>query len=99
MAPTSPLKQCKGIIVIIPMLQYKGHEVHAYVQHRDHYAAVERRYSAVIWIDTIPFNGARSRRYTTQFMEDGPVRDGSAMDLAMQYGRGIIDGAVQADAR
>jgi hypothetical protein len=87
----------------IPTIQYKGHELRAYFHqtfplHRDPYATGPRRYSAVVRIDTLPPGEADARRYVTQFKGGNPTRVVDAIDLAMQYGRDIIDGKVQANA-
>jgi hypothetical protein len=93
----------KGNSMTIPTTQDKGHELRAYFEktfplYRNPYASGPRRYSAIVRINTIPSGAGNARRYTTQFTRDDPTRVVDAIDLAMQYGRDIIDGKVQANA-
>jgi hypothetical protein len=48
-------------------------------------------------IDTIQPGEAKARRYSTLFTTASPTTAGDAIDLAMQYGKDIVDGNVQAN--
>jgi len=49
-----------------------------------------------VLIDTIPSSGTCARRYSTAFPDAYPARSSDAIDLAMEYGKAILDGKVQA---
>jgi hypothetical protein len=53
---------------------------------------------SVVRIDTIPFSEADARRYSTVFDAVSPATFDDAMGLAMQFGKDIVDGKVQAAA-
>ena len=85
----------------IPIIEYKGHELRAYSRHvfpphGDPFAKGPRRFSSVVRIDSIPSTGAEPRRYATQFAAADPTGSVDALNLAMQYGKDIIDGKVEA---
>jgi hypothetical protein len=85
----------------IPTIEYRGYELRAYAHqefplHRDPYAKGPRQFSSVVRIDTIQPGDAEVRRYATLFTTATPTTEGDAIDLAMQYGRDIVDGNVQA---
>ncbi len=85
--------------MIIPTIEYRGHELRAYSHqefppHGDPYAKGPRQFSSVVRIDTIP--AGEVRRYSTSFSGTSPIRASDAIDLAMQYGKDIVDGKVQA---
>jgi hypothetical protein len=64
----------------------------------DPYAKGVRRFSSVVRIETIPSNEADARRYSTIFDAVSPATFDDAIDLAMQFGKDIVDGNVQAAA-
>ncbi|MCC8403345.1 hypothetical protein LJ655_15845 [Paraburkholderia sp. MMS20-SJTN17] len=85
----------------IPTIEYRGHELRAYSHqefplHRDPYATGPRQFSSVVRIDTIQPSEAKAQRYATVFDTASPTTAGDAIDLAMQYGKDIVDGKVQA---
>ncbi len=85
----------------IPTIEYRGYELRAYSQqefplHRDPYAKGPRRFSSVVRIDTGQPSEGRARRYATLFATTSPTTAGAAIDLAMQYGKDIVDGKIQA---
>lgn len=85
----------------IPTIEYKGHEMRAYSHqlfppHRDPYAKGPRQFSSFVRIETIPSGKVKARRYATLFGALGPTTMDDALDLAMQYGKDIVDGKVQA---
>jgi hypothetical protein len=85
----------------IPTIEYRGYELRAYSHqefplHRDPYAKGPRRFSSVVRIDTIQPGAATARRYATLFTTASPTTAGDAIDLAMQYGKDIVDGKIQA---
>jgi hypothetical protein len=85
----------------IPTIEYRGYELRAYSQqefplHRDPYAKGPRQFSSVVRIDTIQPGEATARRYATLFTTASPTTAGEAIDLAMQYGKDIVDGKIQA---
>ncbi|SAK70578.1 hypothetical protein AWB82_04250 [Caballeronia glebae] len=85
----------------IPTIEYRGHELRAYSHqefplHRDPYANGLRKFSSVVRIDSTPPNDVKPRRYGTVFAGTNPDNDTDAIDLAMQYGKDILDGKVQA---
>lgn len=85
----------------IPTIEYKGYELRAYPNqefppHRDPYAKGPRQFSSVVRIDTIPSSEVKARRYATLFAAASPTTAGDAIDLAMQYGKDIVDGKIQA---
>jgi hypothetical protein len=85
----------------IPTIEYRGYVLRAYSQkifptHHDPYADGPRRFSSVVLIDAIPPSGTGPRRYATAFKDAYPARSSDAIDLAMQHGKNIVDGHVQA---
>ena len=86
----------------ISTIEYRGYELRAYSHqefplHRDPYASGPREFSSVVRIESIqPCNG-KPRRYGTVFAGTSPSNDSDAIDLAMKYGRDIVDGKVQAN--
>jgi hypothetical protein len=87
----------------IPTATYHGHELRAYASQQfppfdDPYAAGARRFSSVVRIDTIPFSETDTHRYSTVFDAVSPATFNEAIDLAMQFGKDIIDGRIQATA-
>jgi hypothetical protein len=64
--------------------------------HGDPYAKGPRQFSSVVRIDTIPSGELAARRYSTLFSAASPARASDAIDVAMQYGKDIVDGKVQA---
>jgi hypothetical protein len=85
----------------IPIIEYRGYELRSYSHqefklHRDPYAKGPRQFSSVVRIETIRPSKAKVRRYATLFTTAGPITAGDAIDFAMQYGKDIVDGKVQA---
>ncbi|MGN8135207.1 hypothetical protein ACTJLC_10810 [Paraburkholderia sp. 22099] len=85
----------------IPAIEYRGYELRAYSHqvfplHRDPYAKGPRQFSSFVRIDTIPSSEVKVRRYATLFDAVSPATVGAAIDLAMQYGKDIVDGKVEA---
>jgi hypothetical protein len=85
----------------IPTIEYRGYELRAYTRqefplHRDPYAKGPRQFSSIVTIDPIPPTGVKVRRYSTLFGTASPTHADDAVDLAMQFGKDIIDGKVQA---
>ncbi|WP_323123488.1 hypothetical protein [Burkholderia alba] len=83
----------------IPTLEYHGHELRAYSQKRfppfgDPHAPGPRRFGAIVRIDAIPATSAASPRYTTIFQDGEPQTATLALDLAMQFGKDIVDGKI-----
>lgn len=89
--------------MIIPTIEYKGYELRAYSRqefplHRDPYAKGPRKFSSVVRIATVRPSEADARRYTTLFATASPITSDVAVDLAMQYGKDVVDGKIQADS-
>jgi hypothetical protein len=85
----------------IPTIEYKGFVLRAYSQklfptYHDPYASGPKRFSSVVLIDAIPPSGTCARRYSTVFPDAYPTRSSDAIDLALEYGKDILDGKVQA---
>ncbi|GAB6851449.1 MULTISPECIES: hypothetical protein [Burkholderiaceae] len=85
----------------IPTIEYRGYALSAYPRqefplHRDPYAKGPRQFSCIVRIDPIPAAGVKAGRYSTLFGTASPTNEDDAVDLAMQYGKDIIDGKVQA---
>jgi hypothetical protein len=85
----------------IPTIEYKGFMLSAYSKklfptYHDPYASGPKRFSSVVMIDTIPSSGICARRYSTVFPDNYPTRSSDAIDLALQYGKDILDGKAQA---
>ncbi|SAK90719.1 hypothetical protein AWB81_04845 [Caballeronia arationis] len=86
----------------IASIEYKEHELRAYSHqefalHRDPYAKGPRQFSSVVRIGAIQPNEATARRYAMSFATAHPTTAIDAIDLAMQYGKDIVDGKVQAN--
>jgi hypothetical protein len=64
--------------------------------HRDLYAKGQRQFSCIVRVDPIPATGVKAGRYSTLFGTASPTNEDDAVDLAMQYGKDIIDGKVKA---
>lgn len=82
-------------------LQYRGHElrgssVQVFPAPGNPFATGPKQFTSIVQIDLIPSGCALPRRYRTQFDNDNPVSAAEALDLAMQYGKDIVDGKVQA---
>jgi hypothetical protein len=85
----------------IPTIEYRGYVLRAYSQklfptYHDPYAGGPKKFSSVVSIDTIPSSGISGRRYATPSAAVCPANSSDAIDLAMQYGKSIIDGRVHA---
>jgi hypothetical protein len=88
--------------MIIPTIEYKGYELRAYSHqefplHRDPYAKGPRKFTSVVRIDTVRPSQGDARRYTTVFATANPTTSDEAIDLAMQYGKDVIDSKIHAD--
>ncbi len=82
-------------------IEYRGFALRAYSQqifppHGDPFAKGPKRFSAIVQIDSIPADNATSKRYSPALKATEPASAEAAIELAMQYGRDIIDGKVQA---
>lgn len=85
----------------IPTIEYRGYVLRAYSQklfptHHDPYAGGPKIFSSTVSIETIPPNATSARRYATPHSVAGSVDNNGAIDLAMQYGKSIIDSQVAA---
>jgi hypothetical protein len=83
----------------IPTVEYRGYALRAYAQklfptYHDPYASGRKEFTSVVMIDTIPSGLGSSRRYATVFQGRRPTESGDALDLAMQFGKDIIDGRI-----
>jgi hypothetical protein len=87
----------------IHTIEYRGYALRAYSQqifppHGDPFAKGPKRFSAIVQIDAVPADSATSKRYSPALKGAEPASADDAIELAMQYGRDIIDGKVQAGA-
>jgi hypothetical protein len=87
----------------IHTIEYRGYALRAYSQqifppHGDPFAKGPKRFSAIVQIDAVPSDSATSKRYSPAIKGAEPASADDAIELAMQYGRDIIDGKVQAGA-
>ena len=87
----------------IHTIEYRGYALRAYSQqifppHGDPFAKGPKRFSAIVQIDVIPSDSTTSKRYSPAIKGAEPASADDAIELAMQYGRDIIDGKVQAGA-
>jgi len=88
-------------VMTVPTSEYKGFVLRAYSKkifptYHDPYASGPKQFTSVVLIDTIPTSGKSARRYSTAFSNNYPAQSSDAIDLAMEYGKNIIDGRVQA---
>jgi hypothetical protein len=88
-------------VMTIPTIEYKGFVLRAYSKkifptYHDPYASGPKQFTSVVLIDTVPSSGTCARRYSTVFSDSYPPQSSDAIDLAMEYGKNIIDGGVQA---
>jgi hypothetical protein len=88
----------------IPTIEYQGHELRAYSHqvfppHRDPYAKGPRQFTSFVRIDTILSGEVKAQRYATLFGASVPTTMDEALGLALQYGKDIVDGKVQATER
>lgn len=79
--------------------EYKGFVLSAYSHktfptHHDPYAHGPKKFSSIVRIDSLPPVQIRPQRYAVVFADPAPSTSSDAIDLAMQYGRNIIDGKV-----
>jgi hypothetical protein len=84
----------------IATVEYKGHEISAYSHqifppHRDPYAKGPKAFSSFVRIDTIPSREIKTRRYAASSSELDPTTIDDAIDVAIQYGKDIIDGKIK----
>jgi hypothetical protein len=87
----------------IPIVEYRGYELRAYSQqifppHGDPFAKGEKRFSAIVQIDAVPADAATSKRYSPVLKGAETASPEAAIEVAMRYGRDIIDGKVQEGA-
>ncbi|TFW08123.1 hypothetical protein E4K72_08170 [Oxalobacteraceae bacterium OM1] len=85
----------------IPSTEYRGYELRAYFEKifptcHDPYARGAKEFTSVVMIDTIPPTPGLSRRYVTIFHDRYPGTPEEAIAMAMQFGKGIVDGHVNA---
>ncbi|RDK01038.1 hypothetical protein [Paraburkholderia lacunae] len=85
----------------IPTALYRGYELRAYSHqvfppYSNPFAKGPRRFSSIVRIVTIPSSGKDARLYSTVFGAASPASAGDALELAMQFGKDIVDGKVQA---
>jgi hypothetical protein len=88
--------------MIVPTIDCKGYELRAYSRqefplHREPYAKDSRKFLSVVRIATVRPSEGNARRYTTLFATANPTTADGAIDLAMQHGKDVIDGKIQAD--
>lgn len=86
----------------IPTIEYRGYELRAYSHqefplHRDPYAKGLSRFSSVVRIESIQPSNVKPRRYGTVLAVRDPSNATDAIDLAMHYGKDIVDGKVPAN--
>ncbi|MFM0052884.1 hypothetical protein [Caballeronia grimmiae] len=86
----------------IATIEYRGYELRAYSHqefplHRDPYAKGARRFSSVVRIESMQPGNVKPRRYGTVYAETDPTNAIDAIDLAMEYGKDIVDGKVHAN--
>jgi hypothetical protein len=84
----------------IATIEYRGYELRAYSHqafplHRDPYAKGARRFSSVVRIENMQPSNAKPRRYQTVYAETDPTNGIDAIDLAIQYGKDIVDRKVR----
>ncbi|WP_341315300.1 hypothetical protein WN982_08645 [Paraburkholderia sp. IMGN_8] len=85
--------------MITPTAVYKGYELRAYSHQifppfRDPFAKGTRRFSSIVRFANAPSGGADVRRYSTVFGAVSPSSATDALDLALQFGKDIVDGKV-----
>jgi hypothetical protein len=90
-------------VMTIHTIEYRGYALRAYSQqifppHGDPFAKGPKRFSAIVQIDVIPSDSTTSKRYSPAIKGAEPASAEDAIELAMQHGRDIIDGKVQAGA-
>lgn len=83
-----------------PTIEYEGYEMRAYSHqifppHRDPYAKGPKQFSSFVRIEPIPAGTDKARRYATLLGVPNPTTMDDALDLAMQYGKDIVDGKIQ----
>jgi hypothetical protein len=86
----------------ISTCEYKGFFLSAYSTktfptHHDPYASGSRKFSSIVRIDSLPPVLIRPQRYATVITDTSPTSSREAMDLAMQFGKNIIDGTVNGE--
>jgi hypothetical protein len=87
----------------IHTIEYRGYSLRAYTQqifppHGDPFAKGPKRFSAIVQIDAIPADGVTAKRYSPAIKGSEPESADDAIGIAVQYGKDIIDGKVQAGA-
>ncbi|MBZ5788723.1 hypothetical protein K8353_01235 [Burkholderia contaminans] len=83
----------------IPTPEYRGHELRVYSQmlfppFGDPHAPGPKRFGSIVHIDTVPATAAAAPRYSTIFEHGAPQTAALALDLAMQFGKDIVDGKI-----
>jgi hypothetical protein len=90
------------VIVMIPTATYNGHALRTYAH--QHLPPFDDPYATGpgigfgVRIDTTPINEADAECYSTVFDARIPATSDAALDLAMQFGKDIIEGKVHATA-
>ncbi|UXU89653.1 hypothetical protein [Burkholderia sp. S-53] len=87
----------------IPALEYRGRELRFYSQalfppFGNPHAPGPKRFGSIVRIDTIPATSATAPRYSTIFEHGAPQTAALVLDLAMQFGKDIVDGKIAAVA-
>jgi len=85
----------------IPTMVYHGFEIRAYARQTyppfgDPYAKGTKRFSAVVRIESLDLREMHAQRYATPLGGMHANNTTDAVEVAMQYGRDIIDGKVHA---
>jgi hypothetical protein len=87
----------------IPATLYRGYKLRAsshqvFPPYSNPFAKGPARFSSIARIVTLPSSGKDARLYSTVFGAASPTSAGDALELAMQFGKDIVDGKVQAAA-
>jgi len=85
----------------VPFTEYHGYQLRAYSRPTlpltsDTLSPAEKRFSAVVSIAACASHGNEMRRYSAPLSGAQVGTPESAADAAMQYGRDIVDGKIQA---
>jgi hypothetical protein len=87
----------------IHTIEYRGYSLRACSQqifppHGDPFAKGPKRFSAIVQINATPADSTTARRYSAVVKGQDPASPDDAIDIAVQFGKDIIDGKVQAGA-
>jgi hypothetical protein len=87
----------------IHTIEYRGYVLRAYSQQifpplGDPFAKGPKRFSAIVQIDAIEADadGVTAKRYSPVIKGEDPANAEAAASIAIQYGKDIVDGKVQA---